>query len=98
MRQYAVSSNKNIKEHLRNALDFNITFYAYAKNYYELYKIKKIGEKTQIEYGSALEKFKEHFNLPFRSLRADDFQRFLNKIEEEYPISALKLFNKIKNI
>lgn len=99
VKKYAVWVNSQIKNSMaKEKIDRNVTFYDYAIDFYNLYKVKKIEDSAKEEYNTAHNKFKEHFNKPFRLLKAKDFQSFINEEAEEHPTSAKKLYYKIKAV
>lgn len=96
VKKFASSINKKIKLLLAGQEEEeNVTFYAYAENYYHLYKENGISEKTKSEYDTALNYFKENFNKPFKQITAETFQRHINNLFAEKPTTALKIYNKI---
>lgn len=96
VRKYAASINRKVKLLLAGQEEEdNITFYDYAEKFYHLFKEKGASDKTKEEYATALKYFKEHFNKPFKNIGADTFQKFINKLFDEKPTTALKIYNKI---
>lgn len=82
------SASENLKRQ-------DVKFNDYSRTYFELYKKNRVKSRTEEEWEGAFKYFDDYFNKQFSKIKAEDFQIFLNKLAEDKPTTALKLYNKI---
>ena len=94
--EFKKSFEKNIKKIASDNLQQqNIKFNDFARTYFTLYRQKKVKERTQEEWEGTFKYFDKYFNKQFNKIKAEEFQNFLNILEDKKPTTALKIYNKV---
>lgn len=94
--EYIQKFKRTIKDIVSGKLEeSNVKFNEFARKYFETYRRRKVGKRTAEEWESTFKQFDKFFNKQFSKIKPDEFQIFINKLEEEKPITSIKFYNKI---